>query len=74
MILHFINCSSIHITLKIFTTYMLETHHLFDTQTTLDGLRDLRTPFNNPGKSQLSLAPRLRTSIMLITASQYPSD
>lgn len=58
----------------VFSTSMWGMYHLFDSRTTLGVLRDLRTLFKNPGKSLLSLDPALRTSIMLITASQYYSD
>lgn len=52
---------------------MWDIYHLCDPRT-LGVLGDLRTLFKNSGKSLLSLAPALRTSIMLITASQYYSD
>lgn len=48
---------------------MWEKHHLFDPQTIVGALRYFRTPFNNPGKPQLYLAPMLRTSTIFIAAS-----
>lgn len=73
MIFHFINCSSIYVTLRMSTTCLWVMHHSFDSQTTLEVVVDLRISFNGPGKFYLCPAHRLRTSIMLVSALQHCS-
>ena len=63
---------SVHITLRISSTTMWEPHRFFDPKAALGALRDLRTPFNTPGKSRVSAATALRASIII--ASHYRSD